>query len=168
MYRQVAEQWKRPKESLGALYKQRLVKWRKEPVVNRIERPTRLDRAHSLGYRAKQGFIVVRVKVRKGVRKRPKWAGGRRPKRTGRFYPLGKAKQVVAEEKVATKFPNMEVLNSYWVGMDGNHEWFEVILVDPSHPVVRKDKRIRWVAEPQHKGRAFRGLTSAGKKGRGL
>ncbi|MBI4020383.1 MAG: 50S ribosomal protein L15e [Candidatus Aenigmarchaeota archaeon] len=168
MRSQSAEQWKRPKETLGSLYKQRLVRWRGETVVARVEKPTRPDRARSLGYRAKQGFVVARVKVKKGNRKRPKWAGGRRPKRMGRFFPLAKGKQVVAEEKVATKFPNMEVLNSYWVGMDGNHEWFEVILVDPQHPVIRKDRRTGWVSGSHHKGRAFRGLTSSGKKGRGL
>jgi len=30
-----------------------------------------------------------------------------------------KSKQVIAEEKAARKFPNLEVLNSYWVGEDG-------------------------------------------------
>jgi len=65
-------------------------------------------------------------------------------------------------------YPNMEVLNSYWVGEDGMHKYFEVILVDPNHPVIRADPKINWICEPQHRGRAYRGLTSAGKKGRGL
>ncbi|MEM2486836.1 MAG: 50S ribosomal protein L15e, partial [Candidatus Bathyarchaeia archaeon] len=65
-------------------------------------------------------------------------------------------------------FPNLEVLNSYWVGEDGRYKWFEVIMVDPHHPAIRADKDINWICEKQHKGRVFRGLTSAGKKVRGL
>lgn len=156
--------WK-GKEASSDLKKQRLVQWRRESTVNRIEGPTRPSRARSLGYKAKQGFVMVRVKVKKGVRKRPKFKGGRRPKARGRFYPLDKSKGVVAQERAARKFPNLEVLNSYLVGEDGSYKWFEVIMVDKSHPVIKRDKDINWITEKQHKGRAFRGLTSA-KKGR--
>jgi len=168
MYKYIAKLWKRPKETLGEARKQRLIKWRKEDVVTRIDRPTRLDRARSLGYKAKQGIVVVRVRVSKGGRKRPKPAGGRRPKTAGRFFPLDKSKQSVAEQKASRKFPNLEVLNSYFVGEDGQRKWFECIMVDPNHPSVKKDKNLRWLQTGKHKGRAARGLTSAGKKGRGL
>ena len=33
------------------------------------------------------------------------------------------------------KYPNMEVLNSYWVGQDGKQKYYEVILVDGHHPL---------------------------------
>jgi large subunit ribosomal protein L15e len=36
----------------------------------------------------------------------------------------------------------LEVLNSYWVGEDGQHEWFEAILVDPNHPSIKNDDNI--------------------------
>ena len=168
MYKNIAGLWKRPKDSLGELWKQRLIKWRKEGVVTRIERPTRIDRARALGYKSKQGIVMARVRVNKGKRKRPKPTGGRRPKASGRFFPLDKSKQAVAEEKVARKFPNLEVLNSYWVAEDGQRKWFECILVDRFHPSIKKDKDLRWLQTGKHKGRAARGLTSAGKKGRGL
>ncbi|UCD07218.1 MAG: 50S ribosomal protein L15e [Candidatus Aenigmatarchaeota archaeon] len=168
MYKKVAEVWKSPKKNLGGIWKDRLILWRKERVITKIDKPTRIDRARKLGYKAKQGFVVARVRVKRGKRKIPKPAGGRRPKRSGRFYPLGKSWQVVAEEKVAKRFPNLEVLNSYWVGEDGKSKWFEIILVDPNHPSVKKDRDIKWITRPQQKGRAFRGLTSSGKKSRGL
>lgn len=168
MYSRVAKLWKRPKESLGETWKGRLMQWRREKVVIRTEKPTRIDRARSLGYKAKQGFVVARVRVVKGKRKRPKISGGRKPKRYGRFFTLGKSKQVVAEEKASRKFPNLRVLNSYWVAEDGNYKWFEVILVDASHPSVKKDRDVKWLAGSQHRGRSHRGLTSAGKKSRGL
>lgn len=152
----------------GELKRRRLIQWRKESTVQKIDGPTNLRTARRLGYKAKQGFVVARVKVRKGRRKRPKPAGGRRPKRAGRFFTLGKPKAQVAEEKAARKFPNLEVLSSYRVGEDGRHAWFEAIMVDPNHPSVRSDKERNWVCSAKHKGRAFRGLTPAGVKSRGL
>lgn len=167
-HKKVADMWKKPKEGLGDIAKQRLVVWRRERVVTKIDKPTRIDRARKLGYKAKQGFVIARTKVKRGARKTPKPAGGRRPKRSGRFHPLGKSWQAVAEEKTARKFPNLEVLNSYWVGQDGKSKWFEVILVDPNHPVIKKDRNMKWITTPAQKKRAFRGLTSSGKKSRGL
>jgi large subunit ribosomal protein L15e len=148
--------------------KQRLIKWRREKTVTRIERPTNLKRARALGYKAKQGFVMVRVKVPKGRRKRPKPRGGRVPKKAGRFFTLDKSKKQVSEEKAGRKYPNMEVLNSYLAGEDGVSKWFECILVDTTHPSVKKDRERNWIAGKKQKGRAFRGLTSAGKKSRGL
>jgi large subunit ribosomal protein L15e len=52
----------------------------------------------------------------------------------------------MAEERVARKYPNLEVLNSYWVWQDGRHKWFEVILVDPNHPAIKSDKDVGWIA----------------------
>jgi large subunit ribosomal protein L15e len=143
-----------------------LVEWRKQGVVTRIEKPTNIKRARALGYKAKQGFIVVRVRVKKGKRKRPKPDMGRKPSKAGRFFTPDKSKQMIAEEKAARKFRNLEVLNSYYVGEDGVQKWYEVIMVDPAHPSIKSDKDINWICNK--KGRAFRGLTSAGKKHRGL
>lgn len=160
----VAEAWKKPPAS-----KERLLVWRREPVTLRVERPTRVDRARALGYRAKQGFAIVRVRLLKGGRTRPRFRSGRKPSKMGmlKYYPK-KSLRWIAEEKAARKFTNMEVLNSYWVGDDGVHVWYEVILVDPAHPAVVKDKQVGWVAMKAHKSRTHRGLTSAGKKSRGL
>ena len=169
LYQYVSALWKRPKESLGKLWQERLIKWRRTPVVVRIDKPTRIDRARALGYKAKQGVVVARVRVKKGGRERPRHSQGRRPKRYGfvLFSPK-KSLQLIAEEKAARKFPNLEVLNSYYVAEDGQYVWYEVILLDPHHPSVKNDKQLGWIAGKAHKGRVFRGLTSAGKKARGL
>lgn len=150
------------------IQKEIMVKWRKEGSFTKLEKPTNIKRARTLGYKAKQGFIVVRVRVPKGGRKRPKTAGGRVPKKSGRFFTPAKSKQLIAEERVSRKFPNLEVLSSYWIGEDGTHKWFEVILVDKHHPVIKKDKTINWITEKTHTRRVHRGKTSAGKKSRGL
>ena len=168
LYKNIRELWKKPRENLKEIWQQRLIKWRQEPTTLRISRPTRLDRARSLGYKAKQGYIVVRQRVIRGGRQKPGGIKGRRSKRMSRRRDLRVSYQVVAERRAASKFPNLEVLNSYYVGEDGNYYWYEVILVDKSHPSVLADKRISWIAEKQHTRRAFRGLTSAQKKSRGL
>jgi len=157
--------WKRPKEGLGDEWKSLLMRLRREPVMNRLEKPTRLDRARSLGYKAKKGYVVVRARVLKGKRKTPK-KGGRSPKASGRFFTTGLSLQAVAEQRVARKFPNMEVMASYHLAGDGQHKWFEVLLVDTSRPEVSGDRERKWMAG--QRGRAFRGRTPAGRKARGL
>ena len=155
-------------EDFQKLQKEKLIKWRAEEVVIRVDGPTNPARAHNLGYKAKQGFIVVRAKVPKGGRKTIKPAGGRKPSAKGRFFTPAKSKQLIAEERAGDRYPNMEVLNSYFVGEDGMSKWFEVILVDRSHPAIKANKEIRWITQTQHTGRVYRGLTSAGKNTRGL
>ncbi|HIH91045.1 50S ribosomal protein L15e [Ignicoccus hospitalis] len=170
LYHFLREQWKRPFDGEhGELMKQRIIKWRREPAVVRIEKPTRLDRARALGYKAKQGVVVVRVRVRKGGLNRPRPNKGRRPKRMGVYgYAPAKSTRLIAEERAARKYPGLEVLNSYWVAEDGEYEWYEVILVDPHHPAICSDPELKWICEKQHRGRVFRGKTSAGRKMRGL
>jgi len=168
-YKYIRELWKNPKKSFGRDYTKLLVKLRKEPSVHRIERPTRIDRARSLGYKAKQGFVLVRVKIKKGGRKRERMRKGRKPSKSGQArYSPKISLQNIAERRANTKFSNLEVLNSYNLVEDGSYKWFEVILVDKHHPAIRKDKDVGWIAEPQHRKRVFRGLTSSGKKARGL
>ncbi len=165
LYKFIRETWQKLKD----LRKERVVKWAKEPVIVRVEKPTRLDRARSLGYKAKQGFIVVRVRVKKGTRKREKPSGGRKPSKAGLVKIKSKVSlQRTAEMRAARKYPNLEVLNSYYVGESGKYKWYEVILVDPNHPSIQNDPNINWITKPSNRGRAFRGLTSAGKKSRGL
>jgi large subunit ribosomal protein L15e len=169
-YKYISEAWSKPEKSyVDELMKQRLIEWRKQPTVVHIEKPTRLDRARKLGYKAKQGFVIARTRVRRGGRRKQRPKAGRRPKRMGvaKFKPA-KSLRLIAEERTAKKFPNLEVLNSYWVGEDGRSKWFEIILVDPNHPVIKTDKDINWITEKQHHRRVFRSLTSAGKKVRSL
>ncbi len=169
-YKYIAEAWaKHEKSYVDELMRQRLIEWRRQSAITRIEKPTRLDKARKLGYRAKQGFVLARVRVRRGGLRKQRPKAGRRPKRMGvkKFKP-SKSLRLIAEERVARKFPNLEVLNSYWAGKDGVSKWFEVIMVDPDHPVIKADKNISWIGQKQHRRRALRSLTSAGKKVRAL
>jgi large subunit ribosomal protein L15e len=170
VYRYMAHSFRQTQGDEGAqLRHERLLSWRRENSVTRLEHPTRLDRARALGFRAKGGFVIVRVRVRRGGQGKRAIIAGRRPKHKGILQmTLGKSIRRIAEERAAKHYPNLEVLNSYWVGEDGKQKFFEVILVDPVHPEVLADPKIAWIAAPSQKGRVFRGLTSAGTEGRGL
>ncbi len=146
--------------------KLRIVAWRRESPVQRVEKPTNVARARELGYKAKQGVVIARVRIDRGLSKRRKIQAGRKPSKSGRFYAFRKSLQARAEERASNKFTNCEVLNSYFVGEDGNYKFFEVILLDRTHPSVANDPIYAKVIA-QH-GRATRGLTSSGKKFRGL
>jgi len=169
MYGHIRDAWKDPDSTyVHELRWHRLQEWRREASVQRIDKPTRLDRARSLGYKAKQGIVMVRAGIRRGSARKPRYIRGRRTKRMGmRKITRGKSIQRIAEERAARKFPNLQVLNSYWVGEDGKHKWYEIIMVDPAHPVIKSDPRLNWLCQPNQKGRVFRGKTSAGIKGRG-
>ena len=169
-YSHIRDAWKDPDDGmLGDLQWQRLQEWRRQGALVRIDRPTRLDRARELGYKAKQGIVVVRASVRKGSARKSRHRAGRRSKRQGvRRITRTKSRQRIAEERASRKHPNLRVLNSYPVGEDGSRKWFEVILVDPEHPAIQNDDDLNWICDDAHRGRAFRGLTSAGKRGRGL
>lgn len=169
MYDYVGDQWKKPDLSYKSPQQQRLIQWRKDENFMRVDKPLRIDRARSLGYKAKQGYIVARARVRRGSLRKPTIRAGRKPSAKGiTKITAGKSTQRIAEERTAKRFPNMEVLNSYWVGDDGKHHYYEVILVDPVHPSIMRDPKINWITDTSNKRRVQRGKTSAGQRGRGL
>ena len=166
MYKYLKEAFKSEYKQKDAAYKTRLVAWNAEPTVVTIDKPTNISRARELGYKDKQGVVVVRVNIKKGKKKRVTPGGGRKPSRSGRFFSRKKSMQSIAEEKAKRKYMNCEVLNSYFIGRTGQKEFFEVILLDKSHPVITSDSGYRPIINSA--GRAFRGLTSSGKQHRGL
>lgn len=170
MYKYISKAWNRPDDSyVRDLLRIRIPQWREGQSVVKVDAPLRIDRARTLGYKAKQGIIVVRAKVRRGGRRKARTNAARKPSKMGvNKYTPKKSIQWIAEERVKRKYPNLEVLNSYWIGEDGKYKYFEVILVDPVHPQIKKDKDLSWITQKQHKGRVYRGLTSAGKSSRGL
>ncbi len=148
------------------LWRARLVAWRKEPVSVRVEHPTRLDRAHALGYKAKQGVFIIRQRLERGGRMVEKIKGGRTSKSFRQRLDLNKSYRTVAEQRAVAAYPNCEVVNSYYVAEDGIYFWFEVILADRAHGAVLADKNLGKLV--LNKGRVARGLTSSARKSRGL
>jgi len=168
-YKFIKETFQNIESGYNTDYWHRGIEYRKGKSVERIDRPTKLYRARELGYKAKQGYIVVRSRIRKGGRRKSRPKMGRKPRAMGvsKITPK-KNLQRIAEERAQKKYPNLEVLNSYKVYDDGKNWYYEVIFVDPHHPRIISDPNINWIGFPQNKKRVFRGLTSAGKRGRGL
>lgn len=122
----------------------RIIGWRKENAFLRIDKPSRIQRARRLGYKAKQGIIVIRARVGRGGMRRQRPTGGRRPKHLGvTRIKADVSMKTVAENRTLEKHRNMKLLGSYFVYQDGMHYWYEVILADPSHPRIAKDKELR-------------------------
>ena len=165
MYHFLKEAWKKP--DMKTL-RERMVEWRRSQAVTKVEKPLRLDRARVLGYKDKKGFVIARVRIKRGGHKRPRPNKGRRSKRLHTRKTLRMNYQWIAEQRAARKYTNLEVLNSYLIGKDGIHYFYEILLVDPKRPEIKNDKTINWITKSENQKRSFRGLTSAGKKARGL
>jgi len=161
LYSKIRGTFQKEYKERSPIYKERIRTWRKEGTIVYVGKPTNIARARSLGYKAKEGYFAVRVRTKKGRRARKSPRGGRKPSKNIKYISPGKSYQAVAEEKAARKYADKEVLNSYWVGEDGMYKYFEIIMIDPTMKTVNKDIK-------KQKGRAFRGLTSAGKKHRGI
>lgn len=171
-YKYLEELWRRKQSDImNFILRVRTWEFRQLPVIHRASRPSRPDKARKLGYKAKSGYVIYRVRVRRGGRKRPVAKGivTGKPTSVGinQLKPTRNLRSV-AEERVGRKIGGLRVLNSYWVGQDGTHKFYEVIMVDAGHNAIRNDPRINWICNPVHKHRELRGLTSAGKSSRGL
>lgn len=165
-YKYIKETMQNEYKARDSVLRGKIVGWRKEGAFTRVDRPTNLARARELGYKAKPGIIIVRVKVRRGSSKREKPSRGRKPSKYGRFFDYRKSSQAVAEERAARHFTNCEVLNSYYVGDDGEYKFFEAILVDRGNPSIANDAYYSKVTSQRN--RVYRGLTAAGRKHRGI
>jgi len=122
----------------------RVIGWRKQNAILRIDKPSRIQRARRLGYKAKQGIVVVRMRVGTGGMRKQRPRGGRRPKHLGvTRIKADDNMKTVAERRVLERYPNMKLLGSYFVYKDGIHYWFEIILADPQHPRIVQDKELR-------------------------
>ena len=100
----------------------------------------------------------------RGGRQRELFKSGRRSKARRRKKILSLNYQVIAEQRANKKYPNCEVLNSYYLAKDGKNYWFEVILAEREQ--VSRYAGMEWLKNSR--GRVYRGLTSAGRKSRGL
>jgi large subunit ribosomal protein L15e len=165
LYHYIREAWKKPD---AETLRNRMTEWRASPVFVKVDKPLRLDRARALGYKDKKGFVVVRVRVKRGGHRRARPNAARRSKRMHIRKNLKMNYKWIAEQRASKRYQNLEVLNSYPIGKDGMFYFYEVILVDKERPEIKNDKSMKWIAKPANTGRAHRGLTSSGKKSRGL
>jgi len=162
---------KKQSDVMRFLLRIRCWEYRQLHVLHRASRPSRPDKARRLGYKAKQGYVIYRIRVRRGGRKRPVPKGQvyGKPKHQGiNQLKYQRSLRHTAELRVGRRCPNLRVLNSYWVNEDSTYKYYEVIVVDPQHRAIRRDPHINWICNAVHKHREARGLTAIGKKNRGL
>jgi len=75
--------------------------------------------------------------------RRKKAGAGRRPKHAGLIRMKADVNmRQTSEKRVSEKFPNLKILNSYFLYKDGKNAWYEVILIDPHNPSVMSDKDV--------------------------
>jgi large subunit ribosomal protein L15e len=144
LYRHIGEAWQKVLSEKTNNISERAIAWRHGRTLERVEHPTRLDKARMLGYRAKQGFFVVRIRLGRGGMRQRRPKSGRRPKHLGVVKIKGQfGSQSVAERRVSERYPNADVLGSYYLYEDGKYIWYEVILVDRNHPALVKDYELK-------------------------
>lgn len=159
-------EWKGVKDSnydYSLMMRQRGLAYRNDELaVVKVDKPTNLPSARSVGYKAKQGIFAVRVRVRKGTGTHHRPKNKRRPKRQGQAKLSRKiSTQAMAEQKASKRFENAEALGSYKVAEDGKWHYFEVVMADREASTIASDKNLKYLAEG-HQGRAERGKTFAG------
>lgn len=120
-----------PSAVLRFLLRVRAWEYRQQNKITRVNHPTRPDKARRLGYKAKQGFVIYRVAVRRGARKRPVARGiiYGKPKHQGVHLTAARNLRSHAEERVGRRCANLRVLNSYWVNQDATYKYYEVMCV---------------------------------------
>ena len=140
MYSQISKTWQHVLQEKGGDMRTRAVELRRQPAMLRVDRPWRLDRARAIGYKAKEGVIVVRMRVSRGGMRKKRPTSGRRPKHMGVLkIKSAVSSQEVAERRAGERHPNLKLLGSYPVWEDGIHAWYECVLIDPMHPAVKND-----------------------------
>ena len=171
-YKYLEEIWKKKQSDLlRFVLRVRAWEYRQLPTIHKCSRPSRPDKARRLGYKRKQGFVVYRIRIRRGGRKRAVRKGivyGKPVNHGIRKLKAARTHRSVGEERVGAVCSNLRVLNSYWVGQDACFKFFEVIMVDPNHQAIRNDPKVNWICSSKHNHRECRGLTSVGKHSRGL
>ncbi|KAK7858250.1 large ribosomal subunit protein eL15z [Quercus suber] len=149
-YKYVSELWrKKQSDVMRFLQRVRCWEYRQQSAIVRVTRPTHPDKARPLGYKAKQGYVVYRVRVRRGGQKRPVPKGivYRKPTNQGvTQLKFQRSKRSVAEERAGLQLGGLRVLNSYWLNEDSTYKYYEVILVDVAHNAIKIDTRINWLA----------------------
>uniref|UniRef100_A0A9J7YDB8 Ribosomal protein L15 n=1 Tax=Cyprinus carpio carpio TaxID=630221 RepID=A0A9J7YDB8_CYPCA len=115
-YKYMQELWrKKQSDVMRFLLRVRCWQYRQLSALHRAPRPTRPDKARRLGYKAKQGYVIYRIRVRRGGRKRPvpKGATYGKPVHHGvNQIKFARSLQSVAEERAGRHCGGLRVLRS--------------------------------------------------------
>lgn len=104
----------------------------KAPMIYRVDHPTRLFKARALGYKAKQGYFIVRIRISKGLTRRERPNHARHPSKAGIYFGYALSAKEIAKHRIQRKYPNADILGIYYLVENGNYKWFEAVLKDKS------------------------------------
>ena len=133
---------------------------RAAPPLSPLTPLPRPDEARRLGFKAKQGYVIYRIRVRHGGYKRPvpKGATFGKPVSHGvNQLQFARSLQSAAEERTGRHRGALRLLNPYWVGEESTYQFFEVILIDPFHTAIRRNPDPWWTTKPVHNHEEIRG-----------
>eukprot|EP00917_Polyrhabdina_sp_WS-2016_P004409 GHVP01010062.1.p2 GENE.GHVP01010062.1~~GHVP01010062.1.p2 ORF type:complete len:203 (+),score=27.69 GHVP01010062.1:8-616(+) len=161
---------KKQSDVMRYILKLRCWEYRQRSEIETSSSSVRPEKARLLGYKKKLGYTICRVRIRRGGRKVNKKARAKgKPINHGiKKRKIKENLQALAEKKAGKFCSNLRLLNSYWVAEDPTYKYYESILIDPQHNSIRNNKEINWICNGKHKHRESRGLTSAGRKHRGI
>nr|XP_034373021.1 60S ribosomal protein L15-like [Arvicanthis niloticus] len=106
------------------------------------------EETRRLGFKAKQSYIIYRVRVLCGGRKRPVSKGVIYSKPSHHGYnqlKFARGLQSIAEERAGCHCEALRALNSYWVGEDSICKCFDVVLIDLVHKAIRRNPDIQCI-----------------------
>merc|ERR1711974_320928 len=111
-YKYISELYrKKQSDVLRYLLRVRCWQYRQLAKVHRAPRSTRPDKARRLGYKNKQGFVIYRIAMRRGGRKRPvaKGCPYGKPKTSGAVKEQKPERnlQSIAEERVGRRLKGL-------------------------------------------------------------
>ena len=78
-YKYIKETFEKHEKGYQSPQWYRGIEYRKQHSIERVEKPTKIHRARTLGYKAKQGYIIVRSRIRKGGAHKIRPKRGRKP-----------------------------------------------------------------------------------------
>lgn len=105
---------KKQSDILRFLLRVRCWEYRSLNVIHRASRPSRPDKARRLGYKSKQGYVIYRIRVRRGNRKKPVPKGATYGKPTNQGVnqlKYQRSLRATAEERVGRRCANLRVLS---------------------------------------------------------
>merc|ERR1712018_165975 len=121
---------KKQSDVMRYLLRVRCWQYRQLTKVHHAPRSTRPDKARRLGYKNKQGYVIYRIAMRRGGRKRPvaKGCPYGKPKTSGGVKQQKPVRnlQSIAEERVGRRVQGLRVLSSYWVGQDSTYNYWQI------------------------------------------
>ena len=124
---------KKQSDLLRFLLRVRCWQYRQLNAIHRASRPMRPDKARRLGYKAKQGYVIYRIRVRRGGRKRPVPKGATYGKPANQGVNQLKFQRSLRSVAEVSGLITLHCCSLFWVLSKADHYWSAIL---PSQNVL--------------------------------